>query len=665
MQKFLLLLILFLPLSFSGTLAENPVDTILHRAERFLRNTAALPDVTKTMAALDEKKQWPDIDYTNQAPSGWKAAAHLQRLRSMALAWTHPRSPLFKKASLKNAIDAALNHWLEMRYQNPNWWHNAIGVPRMMQDIIVLLRHDLSPDQFKQAMEVLRQHKVGGTGANLVWSADLGLHYGALSGDVSMIKKCGDLISNEIKITTGEGIQPDFSYHQHGPRLQTYHYGSAFLRENIKLAWELSGTPWAFPEEKTDVLVNYILQGWQWMARGLYTVPGTIDRAVSREGALRGADLRHMIPYLLQLKPERSDAFRALADRQDGNGKQLQGFKHYPYSDFSAYHHTDFSFFVKTISTRTRFSESINRENLKGKLLNSGDTYFLRDGLEYYDLMPHWNWNYLPGITGFPGGETKQQNFAGGVGNGKSGLTVMRYNAENGEKKLSVKKFWASHGDKVVCLMADFETQNIDTLYTVLDQSRWRGDAVVDHPGNVLGKGLHVLENAGWIHHAGFAYIPLSPSNIVLHLKSVTGTWSSVNQSGSDQPASEHIFMPVLRHDLPSRASGYMVASCKTAREAGALKEKPGFAVTRNDGTCQSVVFSDGTLMASFFAPGSVTLKDKTELSVDRPCLLLVSRNKVYLSDPAHTGGSIELRIGRKTAVHALPEDGTTIEVTL
>jgi hypothetical protein len=81
-------------------------------------------------------------------------------------------SSLYQDASVKTAIDGALGHWLEKRYQNPNWWHNAIGIPRLMQDIIVLLRRDLTREQFEQAMEVLGQHKVRGTGANLVWSAD-------------------------------------------------------------------------------------------------------------------------------------------------------------------------------------------------------------------------------------------------------------------------------------------------------------------------------------------------------------------------------------------------------------------------------------------------------------------------------------------------------------
>lgn len=669
MRKAQFILILLTHLFCVGASAQNSVDTILNRAERFLRNTTSIPDhdtgLESIISSIGQGSQWDDIDYSHKHPSGWQLSTHLQRVRRMSLAWTDPESPRYQDPSLKKSIDATLDHWLENRYQNPNWWHNEIGVPRLMQDIIVLLRKHLTPPQFEQAMEILAQHNVRGTGANLVWSADLGLHYGALSGNVDMIRKCSDLISNEIRVTTKEGIQPDYSYHQHGPRLQTYHYGSAFLRENIKLAWELRGTPWAFAGEKTDILLDFVLKGWQWMARGSYTVPGTIDRAVSRMGNLRNADLRAMMPYLLELKPQHAGALDAMKERQDGAGKPLEGFKHFPYSDFSAYHRPDFSFFLKTISVRTRFTESINRENLKGRLLNSGDAYFVRDGMEYYDLMPVWDWEHLPGVTTFPGGVTKQKNFTGGVTAGKSGFTVMLMHAEKDAQQLSVRKFWASHGDLVVCLMADLQSANVDSIYTTLDQCRWRTDVFSNMHANVLEESIHDLQNVRWIHHAGFAYIPLSPANVALHLTAPTGSWQSINQSGSDETITEKVFMPVFRHDASSTSAAYFVASCSRPEDAKKLAAKPGFTVIRNDKGCQSVRFRDGTWMTAFFEQGSVAGSKRQTLSADRPSLVVVSKGKLFASDPTHTGGAVKIRMGKSVLDLTLPPDGTTIEVEL
>ena len=179
-------------------LAENsagsPVDTVLNRAERYLRDITPLEDVSALISSLSKEGQWPDINYLHQERSGWEPTTHMQRLRSMALTWSDRTSPFFHRSDLQNAIGRALSHWIDKRYQSPNWWHNEIGIPRLMQDILVLLRDDLAAKQLAGAMEVLAQHRVKGTGANLTWSADLGLHYSALSGNVETIKKCSQLL---------------------------------------------------------------------------------------------------------------------------------------------------------------------------------------------------------------------------------------------------------------------------------------------------------------------------------------------------------------------------------------------------------------------------------------------------------------------------------------
>ena len=157
------------------------------------------------------------------------------------------------------SAERALGHWLEKRYTCPNWWHNEIGVPQQMRDIIILLDTALSFSQRKGALEVLAQYRIhdNTTGANLAWSADLGLHYGALTSNPDLVKECVRLILKEIKITTADGVQPDYSFHQHDKRLQMYQYGEAFLSENTRLAWQLRGTALAFPKDKLQLLSDF------------------------------------------------------------------------------------------------------------------------------------------------------------------------------------------------------------------------------------------------------------------------------------------------------------------------------------------------------------------------------------------------------------------------
>ncbi|HWB94158.1 MAG TPA: glycoside hydrolase family 2 TIM barrel-domain containing protein, partial [Puia sp.] len=259
-------------------LAEK--DTILHRYTRYLYHAAPQAEDRAALTLRpDSTGRWADIDYLDTQRANWQPLRHLERVRALALAWSKPGSPHYHDPALWSTITLTLDHWLKKRYHNSNWWHNEIGVPQYMRDIIVLLRDTLDPHRLAAALQVLGQCRVQGhgQGANLVWSADLGLHLGALKGNDTLIRKCARLLADEVQITNRDGLQPDYSFHQHGARLQEYQYGAAYLQGNVRLAWELQGTSWAYPEEKVQLLAHFVLDSWQWMARGIHTVPGTID----------------------------------------------------------------------------------------------------------------------------------------------------------------------------------------------------------------------------------------------------------------------------------------------------------------------------------------------------------------------------------------------------
>ena len=663
MKKNILLFILLLA---SGILhAQDYTDTVLNRYERLLLESPPSNQIEAIIGSLNSKNQWPDIDYNDTSRATWQPFIHLDRIRTLALAWANPRDSFYKNQRVWKTMDGALNLWIEKKYQSRNWWHNEIGAPQYFRDILILIRGNLSTEKFNEVLGLLAQLKVQGTGANLIWSADLGLHYAALMHNDEMITKCSRLLSNEIKITTGDGIQPDYSFHQHGARLQMFHYGGAFLNNNVRLASELRGTPWAYPKEKIDILLDFVLKGWQWMARGINTVPGTIDRAASRENALHAADIRNLIAQLAALCPEKTTELKAIYNRQNGNGNQLKGFKYFPYSDFAVYQRNNFSFFLKRISNRTLPSESINHENLKGQLMNSGDAYFISSGNEYFNLMPVWNWDALPGVTSFKGAENiNPQLFTGSVSDGNSGFSVMDYVMEGDQdKNLSAHKLWACHDNKVICLIAGLQTpNNTGPIFTAMDQCRWQGEVTVNHPRNVQREGEHQLKDVQWIHHAGFAYIPLAPSVINLKLEKVTGSWSSINMSGPDSIITEKIFMPLLMNNASSSAAtaeGYVIAFCKTARQANKIAKKPNWKILRNDSVCQALQFKDGTLMAAFFSADTLKSDNKI-LTVNKPCLIFISNHIIYASDPSHTGGNITVEYNGKKWEIPLLSDGST-----
>ena len=615
------------------TYMHAQADSILARYKKYLL-AGERPDIDSTarvVALYDPVRQWPDIDYGDQQRANWQPWTHLKRTRDIALEWSDPRSGHYHDSTWWLVINQALDHWLQRRYHNPNWWHNEIGVPQCMRDILVLVGDQLSAARMKGALEVMKQLRVQapGVGANLVWSADLGLHYGALTGDEALVRRCADLLIGELHITTGDGIQPDYSFHQHAARLQMYQYGAAYLEANVRLAWQLRGTPWAFPEIKIRLLADFVLEGWQWMCRGVNTVPGTIDRSVSRINALHSADLRGTIPYLCAIDPAQAEAFCALAARQSGEGEPLRGFRCYPYSDFAVWQGAPFSFFVKTLSDRTLTAESINGENLKGRWMNSGDAYIIRNGKEYFNLMPVWDWDRLPGITSFPGAQRViRHSFTGSVTDSVSGLTVMDYEIKGRPgHSLRARKYWACHDGIVICLIAGSAP---DSAFTVLDQCRKQGD---------------VVKGDRWVWHSGLDYIILGRDKLSVSEREASGSWQSINQSLPATPVKDSVFMPVVYHRGGAISSGYVITACPPG-EAGALVKNPLWKVLRNDTTCQAVRFADGVTLCAFWRPGVLKAGHGKKLQADKPCLMLLSGDKVYVSHPGQTtvGDQITVR---------------------
>ena len=227
-------LLVVLTLGFQVAQSQLPYHQVINRYKTFLidLDTTSTQNVKNWLATVDESGKWGDVDYRDQNSSSWKTTEHLDRLVKISVAYQKRGSPFYQNDSARKVISKALDHWMTKVYRNLNWWYNEIGVPQFWRDIITLDGDFLKGQQRTKALNVLRQFKLkpNFTGANLTWSADLSLHYGLFTQNDSLIIQASKLLAKEIKVSNGEGIRPDFSYHQHGSRLQTHHYGAAFLK---------------------------------------------------------------------------------------------------------------------------------------------------------------------------------------------------------------------------------------------------------------------------------------------------------------------------------------------------------------------------------------------------------------------------------------------------
>ena len=103
--------------------------------------------------------------------------------------------------------------------------------------------------------------------------------------------------------------------------------------------------------------------------------------------------------------------------------------------------------------------------------------------------------------------------------------------------------------------------------------------------------------------------------------------------------------MPVVYHGGGPLSWGYVITACPPG-EAGALVKNPSWKVLRNDTTCQAVRFADGVTLCAFWRPGVLKAGHGKKLQADKPCLMLLSGEKVYVSHPGQitVGDQITVR---------------------
>ena len=673
----LLAVLAWQPLLLRAVLAADSFDTVIERQHRLLLDsplTTTPAVVQQWTKQLNSQGRWPDINYQDTAHAEWSPRHHLERAVARCRAVLDPQSPLHGSAALTAAMYRALDHWIAVRPRCGNWWHNEIGTPGYMRDILFLLGNALSGPRRTGALEVLHQFRVAGEGANLIWSASMALNYGCLTRDEALVDQSAALLADEIHVSIGEGIQPDFSFHQHGPRLQEFHYGSAYEHDAIRLAWTLTGTRWALPCDKIRLLVDYVLCGQQWMSRWNFTVPSTVDRAYSRPDSLKIDDMDGDAALLADMAPARRPELEDYRARLAHRGVPLNGFRSFPYSDFACYQRPEFSFFVKTISTRTQGAEmGMNDENLKGWHLGSGDTYILRQGDEYADLAPVWDWSLLPGVTGVEGlNEVKRQPFAGAVGDGQSGCVAMEAETTDayGKARCSARKAYFFHGKTAVCLIGGLSTHAGDhPARTALDQRLLRGVVTAaDQAGQArpMSDGETKLRGVRWLYHDGLLYVPTVPTDLTVRVGPVTGTWRSINTSLSAAPIEKPVFLPFVTHgaNVDGESSSYAILACPSLTQASGLAGVPGYRLIRNDPDCQAVRWNDGMLMAVFYSPGELHDGTGSLLSTDQACLVMNQYGHFFASDPTRTGVQTQISVRGRLATRAfLPLDGSSIEV--
>ncbi len=596
------------------TLRQRLLDPMLQSANRSKAQSLA--------TELSPDGQWPSIDYRDQDRAAWSTSRHLNHLQTLASAYAAGAEPL------RPAVLAALDHWLQNDYQNPNWWHNEIGVPRLLAPTLLLLKDELNPSQLELGTAILARATLSKTGQNLVWLADISAQRGLLIGDAALVQAAYARIADEIHLTVEEGIQVDYSFHQHGACLYNHGYGAGFASDGARIAALLNGTRFAFAQEKIELLTALVLDGHQWFTRGTWQDYGSYGREIARAGHNAGY-LRGATENLLELPTGREEELRQLRQRLDGEGPPLVGYRHFWRGDISVQQRPTFYASARFYSDRLLNTDRPhNDEALLSHHIADGCTFITRTGAEYADIFPVWDWQHIPGTTVVQtpelSGELCRQGsrpFAGGVGDGQHGLAAIDFERDG----LRARKSWFFFADLVVALGAGIADSSGHPVDTTINQCFLNGE---------VARGED--EKSTWIYHDGIAYFIDKKANLNLTQDEQTGSWWQISRSTSKEPITRNVFSLYIEHgSTPEEATyAYTIAPTMSLDEVQ-NGERPGLEWIANTAIMQAVRETNLDITGIvFYRPGSIEIAPGWQVEVDQPCLLLIRRdgNAVYVS---------------------------------
>lgn len=670
------------PGTAATTSGKNDMMEVLKIVKQRVR-TATLPRQPADQHALGEKARailstiktdgsWADIEYGALNRSTWQTVDHMQRTLVLAKAFATPGQPLYENPELRDKTILALQWWLQNDYQNPNWWWNMIGVPQLVGETMLLMESHVTPEQRAKVLEILmRSEWTPGQGQNTVWLAGCSLIRGLLEDDAAVVGRCFNAIWDEIRIAYAphEGIQPDFSFHQHKQQLYNGGYGLGFgndVARYVTFAW---GTPFQPDAQKVNLFSRYLLDGQQWMIRGRMMDYSTIGREITRNGKVgvpgtwtagpispagAGYGLLNAVDLMADLPTARQAEFRAFAARlrRTPGVPALSGNRHFWRSDYTTHHRPGFFVSVKMLSSRMMNAEVVNNEGRKSFHLSDGATFLYRDGEEYYDIFAVWDWNRVPGTTVevrdpmLPPNLVQirgRSGFVGGVSDGYYGMTAMILDRD----ALLARKACFFFDEGYVLLGAGITDTSEHSVLTSVEQSWLRGSIEIQGQNDPLPLGRHALDGVRWVIHDGTGFVFAPGQAVTVQNTEQSGRWSDIG-SGSDTLRTGDVFSVWIDHGVrPDGAEyAYTVLPTSTRESVEAFVRQNPWHVLANTSRVQAVWNSRSRVFqAAFYEPGTVSEGEGWSVTVDRACLVQVRD---------HAGGIVSVSVSQPENKHSV-----------
>jgi chondroitin AC lyase len=643
----------------------DDLKTIRHRLVESLvppagQSAISRGEAERLMATLSADGRWPDIDYASKQRSQWHPGGHVRNAMELARCYRATGHVLFGKAEVRDKAVSALRRWVADDLQCPNWWWNEIGVPEALGRALLLLGDEAPADLVTGSHKILLRSDIKDmTGQNTLWVCGVRIMRGCIDRSPETVAAAFKRIADEIKVTTGQGVQPDFSFHQHGTLLYSGGYGRGFAVYGPQFARLASGTAFEFPPEKIRILSAYLLDGEQWMIRGQRFDPSATGREITRKGH-SATPLAQACGDLAPLDPARRGELDDFARRLRGEAgaTPLVGNRHFWQSDFMTHQRPEWYASVRMFSKRLYNSELVNGEGLRSHHLADGLTFIMRTGAEYDDIFPVWDWNRLPGTTCEQGplpdpvkqrGET---TFVGGASDGLYGVAAMDLR----RGPLSARKSWFLTDRMLIALGAGIACTSENRVLTSIDQRPVRGPVRVPDSAaaRALAGGQAAPASPDWVQHDGFAYFPLAGTRFRVQAARQTGSWRLISEPSSAAPVEMDVLSIWVDHGAHPSGATYAYAVGPAAGDMNPVASPGGPAVEILSNTPDLQAVRDrqaSALGVVFWKPGTASVPQGLAVGADKPCIVLVREQpgglRLAVADPAGANQAVTIQVNR------------------
>ena len=524
---------------------------------------------------------WNDIDYTTKDRGSWHSTLHITRMLALTKLYCHQSSQWYKDERLKNLIHRSISYWGKLMPKCPNWWHNDIGVPKKMIAAMLCIREELTPEEIAIGLKVLQRSAFGKTGQNKVWLAGNQLMKGLLLDDEALVVKAKNIIAEEIVMTDQEGIQEDYSFHQHGAQMQFGNYGLTFI--DVMSFWcsVLYGTDYAFSDEQNRLVMRFISDGMNWTV-----YKGIMDHNACGRQPFKNGPAGKAASVTI--------ALRQFGDMMPDQG-ELVGGRYFHRSDYGVFRQKDWFASVRMHSRRTIGYEYTNRENQHAHFSADAALMFMQSGKEYENIQAIWDWRKLPGVTAYEDGNKVPLSAVADILEGRQyvsndteavdgyasdGCLVTAF--ELRRDGMSGKKAVMCFDDCIVALGAGLgcSLKGVSHLTTALDQTHYYSDEKI---------------GSNWVYHNDRGYVVLDGASLNLTTEIQHGDWYDIDNSLPAKPSSGRVFKLWVEHDVSSmnNSYAYVILPNASAKSVAKWAKRPAVKILENTSNCQSIQYGD------------------------------------------------------------------------